>query len=672
MSEKIATEPSERRVRPPLFHMSGTSRVWILNLGLAAAAALVFQLWVRPIEPLGAPIRISWWGMAMVCYLGEILVVHLQFKRDAYSFTLAEISLVIGLYFARPSDMIIGVVVGAFFAVVVHRRQSPLKSIFNIAHFTLEACLAILVFFSLISHSTMNGPAGWAITLLATFTSMFVSIWMVAFAISLSEGRMRIDTVPQSVLYGSTVMLTNTSLALIATEILWTNPPSALLLGVPVGLLFVSYRAYIGQREKRESIELLYESSRSVQRQQSAEQAIITLLNQAREMFRAETAQITLFADDEKNMAYRTSVGPGERLDVMQSVELNPKEGVWARVTAEGQAILIPRPIDNDRLRVHFASRGIYKDAMVAPLFGGGGVLGTMLVGDRLGEVSTFDEEDLKLFETLANHASVSIENARLVDRLKESLAHLTEMNRLKDDFVAAVSHELRTPLTSIQGYVKTLLRPEMANFDHSEQVSFLQAVDRQSDRLRSLIEDLLVVARLDSHEVMPMLAPVHVEQVVERVLDELRDRRMSHDLETDLPDDLPTIESDEGKIHQIVTNLVDNACKYTPDGTKVRVKAALETEGIAISVVDQGPGIPPEEHEKIFDRFYQVDQSSTRKVGGTGLGLYLCRRLADALGGRIWLERSDASGSTFCLWVPLNPPVAPKLPLEAPGRTSF
>ncbi len=99
---------------------------------------------------------------------------------------------------------------------------------------------------------------------------------------------------------------------------------------------------------------------------------------------------------------------------------------------------------------------------MVAPLFGEDEVVGTMLVGNRFGEVSTFDAEDLKLFETLANHASVSLENARLVGRLEESLAHLTEMNRVKDDFVASVSHELRTPLTSILGYAKTLLRPNV------------------------------------------------------------------------------------------------------------------------------------------------------------------------------------------------------------------
>jgi signal transduction histidine kinase len=373
-------------------------------------------------------------------------------------------------------------------------------------------------------------------------------------------------------------------------------------------------------------------------------------------MFRAEVATITLFRREDGQKALQTTLGPGDALTLMQEVELTPTEGVWARVASEEQAILIPRPIQNERLRAHFATHGIHKDAMVAPLLGEQGVVGTILVGDRLGDVSSFDLEDLKLFETLANHASVSLENAGLVDRLKESLAHLTEMNRLKDDFVAAVSHELRTPLTSIQGYVKTLLRPE-ANFDSEEQRSFLEAVDRQSDRLRNLIEDLLAVSRLESEEMSASAAVVSLPTLVDRVIDELGDRKTLHPIEIDFEQNLPVVVSDEGKIHQIVLNLVDNAFKYAPEGTPVTVRARREGEGVSLSVIDRGEGVPAGAQERIFDRFYQVDQSSTRRVGGTGLGLYISRRLGEAIGGRVWLETSGDEGSVFSLWVPLSPP---------------
>ncbi len=647
--------------------ITGSTRVWAFNACLGLGAAALYFFLVGKMEPIAiAPIKFPMWGVAILFFLGETLVVHLQFRRDAYTYSLAEIALVLALFFAAPSDLVIGQFIGSFIALAVGRRQSLIKAVFNVSHYCFEAGVAAILFHWLIDSSAPTGPMGWLVVVVCTTMVASVGTAMVAIAISLSGGNLKIRTVLQGLGYGYVVMLTNTSLALLAVEILWRDPAASWLLAVPTGLLFVSYRAYIGQREKREGIELLYESSRTVQRSHSSEQAVLTLLKQAREMFRAETAQLTLFSEEEEQVGLRTVVGPGDHVAIMEHVEMNPKEGVWARVASEGQAVLIPRPIQNDRLRVDFAARNVFKDAMVAPLFGREGVIGTVLVGDRLGEVSTFDSEDLKLFETLANHATVSLENARLVDRLRDSLAHLTEMNRLKDDFVAAVSHELRTPLTSIQGYVKTLLRPEMRDFDHDQQVSFLEAVDRQSERLRMLIEDLLVVARLDADEIAPMWTPVHIDQVIERVLVELRDRKVSHDLVTELASGLPTIDSDEGKIHQIITNLVDNACKYTPDGTQVEVRCEQEGEGVTVTVADQGEGIPSVEHEKIFDRFYQVDQSSTRKVGGTGLGLYLCRRLAESLGGRIWLEKSDSTGSTFSLWVPKLPP-APKI-ATAPG----
>jgi len=378
-------------------------------------------------------------------------------------------------------------------------------------------------------------------------------------------------------------------------------------------------------------------------------------------MFRADVASITLFAEREPHAAERTRLCRDDAVGVTERITLDPREGVWARVAADGSAILLQRPID-DRVRPHFAERGVHKDAMVAPLFGDRGVIGTFVVGDRIGDASTFSGEDLKLFETLTNHASIALQNARLVDRLKESLAHLTETNRLKDDFVAAVSHELRTPLTSIQGYVKTLLRPG-TTFTPEQQREFLEAVDRQGDRLRHLIEDLLVVSQLEAKELTPLISTIDVAQLIERVVAELRHRTAGRELDFDVPRGFPQVISDEGKIHQIVSNFVDNACKYSPPGSPVCIRARREGEGVTISVVDSGAGIPAGDQDKVFDRFYQVDQTSTREKGGTGLGLYICRHLAQAIGGRVWLGRSDTSGSEFSLWLPLE------LPHGAPGH---
>lgn len=655
---KVGAITEERGRRPSLNRLPGAVRVWTLNV-LLAGAAFTAAMNVRHLAGLDSPVVIDWWMVALAFYLGEIMVVHLQFKRDAYSFSLEEIALVLGLFFAAPADLLLGQLVGTTIAVVIHRRQSPMKGFFNIALKSLEASVAGAIFYTFITRGDALLLEGWGITFLATAAAMSMSILMVAVAISLSEGRLRLETMQAGFTYGSMVALTNTSLALVAAQIIWREPHATWLLLVPTGLLFLSYRAYLEQREKHESLEFLYESTRSVQDSLEADQAILVLLRQAREMFRAEAAQVTLFSEDDETLAYRTYLGPGDAERVMEEVDLHPHEGVWARVAAEGQAILLSRPIGNDRLRVHFAARGIYKDAMVAPLFGKEGVIGTIVVGDRLGDVSTFDSEDLKLFETLANHASVSLENARLIGRLRESLAHLTEMNRLKDDFVAAVSHELRTPLTSIQGYIKTLLRPDMDRLGDTEKRTFLESIDRASERLRGLIEDLLVVARLEAKEIEPNVSRIQLRSVADHVLVELRGKLVGREVTVDFSEDIGSVESDPGKVHQILSNLVENAAKYSPPETPIEVRAGREGAGVTISVRDQGPGIAPEEQDRVFERFYQVDQSTTRKVGGTGLGLYLCRRLAQSLGGRVWIESSGPHGSVFSLWLPSSHPMS-------------
>jgi signal transduction histidine kinase len=353
--------------------------------------------------------------------------------------------------------------------------------------------------------------------------------------------------------------------------------------------------------------------------------------------------------------------GPGEDIGTVKYQ--HPAQGVWARVASEGSAVLVARPIASEPIRLHFAEQGM-RDAMVAPLYGDDKISGTMCVGNRLGDVSTFDQEDLKLFETLANHASVSLQNARLVARLEESLAHLTEMNRLKDDFVASVSHELRTPLTSIQGYVKTLLRQDVS-FDSEQQRSFLETIERQGTRLHRLIEDLLVVARIEEQQVAPDLEVVDVAELGGRVVEELRSRASSWNIELQIDPSLPTVKTDEGKVHQVLSNLVDNALKYSEPGSTVRIVGAVDGEGVTISVHDEGQGVPQELQDRVFDRFYQVDQSSTRRVGGAGLGLYICRRLVEAIGGRVWLERSSAEGSVFAIWVPLRPVLPALNPAE-------
>lgn len=438
------------------------------------------------------------------------------------------------------------------------------------------------------------------------------------------------------------------------------------LLAIPMITVYKSATTSLRNINLADSLRSLYESTRMAYGSVRFEDSLRALLSQARDMFHAEQASIVLLGEDETQDAMETTLS-GETYRFMQRAKLDPLEGVWARVVSEGEGILIEHPMTNRKLERYFSAQGV-RDAMVAPLHGTDTVIGFIQVSNRRSELSTFTEEEMKLFETLANHAGVSLENARLVEKLEESLAHLTEMNRLKDDFVASVSHELRTPLTSIRGYVRTLLRPDV-EFSNEDQKSFLETIDRQSTRLHRLIEDLLAVSRIESEADPALLSDVDVSRLVKHVIDEIRSRVDPAQLTVELQDDLPLIQTDEGKLHQVLSNLVENAVKYGGKDKPIRISAKTEGEGVTISVTDKGPGVPPELQDKIFERFYQVDQSATRSVGGAGLGLYICRRMAEAIGGRVWLEGSSAEGSTFSAWVPTKPPVQVTAPPAMHGE---
>ena len=404
--------------------MDGAGRVWLLNAFTVTAATVLYFTVLRQVPELSSPIDIPWWSLAIFFAGAEIFVVHLQIRRDAHSFSLSEMPLVIGLFFVSPTALVLAQLAGSLIALTIHRRQSPIKLIFNLSHFCLESSLAAIIFISVAGPLTNPiGIAGWMATFLATFVTTIVGVFMIFLAISLSEGRPQVKNLPQAMGLGLVVGGANTSLALIGVFILWKAPAALWLLLLPTATLFLAYQAYTSQREKHNSLEFLYETARILQSSPQVETGMLALLTRARTMFQAETAEIMLFPSNNNDATLRTSLGADDSIEVLQPVDLNPADGMWTRVTSKKEALLLGRNDRNESLADYLAERGI-RDAMVAPLHGETRVIGTMLVGNRLGDVSTFDLEDIKLFETLANQASVSLEKGRL----EQSLAQLTAL----------------------------------------------------------------------------------------------------------------------------------------------------------------------------------------------------------------------------------------------------
>jgi signal transduction histidine kinase len=244
-----------------------------------------------------------------------------------------------------------------------------------------------------------------------------------------------------------------------------------------------------------------------------------------------------------------------------------------------------------------------------------------------------------------------------LLAREHESVAELQALNQKKDDFVAATSHELRTPLTSILGYVKTLKRPELAG-DEDTRTEFLDAVEHQTQRLVRLITNLLAAAHVEEDAGELTLAPFDFSALVHEILP--RFTTGSHRVRLSIPPSLPAVISDRGKVEDVLTNLLDNALKFSPAASPVEIGADTEGVFLVFWVKDRGVGIDPSQYESIFDRFHQLDQSSTRHFGGVGLGLHLARELVQVLGGRIDVQSEPGHGATFTVRVPIGPTVAP------------
>ena len=226
-------------------------------------------------------------------------------------------------------------------------------------------------------------------------------------------------------------------------------------------------------------------------------------------------------------------------------------------------------------------------------------------------------------------------------------------LEEIKAEFVATVSHELRTPLAAIYGSAQTIRRTDI-ELDPEIQDQLLGVIASESDRLGTIVNDLLIAGRLDAGQM-----PVHDRELRSGRAGGRRRRGGSHaspravELELRTPKEVLNVVADPGQLRQVLVNLLDNAIKYSPEGGVVAVSVTNGDSAIRFSIEDSGLGIPASEHRRIFEKFYRLDPDMTRGIGGTGLGLYICRELVRRMDGKIWVESKLDQGSTFVVELP-------------------
>ncbi len=215
------------------------------------------------------------------------------------------------------------------------------------------------------------------------------------------------------------------------------------------------------------------------------------------------------------------------------------------------------------------------------------------------------------------------------------------------------MSHELRTPLAAIYGAAQTVRRTDV-NITDEIRDQLLGVIASESDRLGGIVSDLLVAGRLDADQLPIAVEAVDPVALASSVVEAARTHLPeSVDLQLSVPDAVASVVADPGQLHQVLVNLVDNAIKYSPQGGPVSLSIANGDGRIRFAVADAGLGIPASEHRRIFEKFYRLDPGMTRGIGGTGLGLYICRELVRRMDGKIWVESSFGKGSTFVVELP-------------------
>jgi signal transduction histidine kinase len=373
----------------------------------------------------------------------------------------------------------------------------------------------------------------------------------------------------------------------------------------------------------------------------------------AAELTRTESASILLLDKNTGELYFLTVTGDEE--DEVKRVKVPLEGSIAGWIFTHNEPLIIHDPQKDPRhyQAVQKKTGFLIHSLMGAPLNFGGETIGVIEVINRSAK-EAFTEQDLQTLMALAAQAAIAIQNAELLSKLKRAYDELAEMDQVKSDFVAIASHELRTPLNVILGYA-TFLKDDLGG-DASQQ---LEIVLRSAMRLRSLIDDMVNLRHLDTGEAREQLEleEFALPQLIADVMQEFSGMAEAKRLRVGVsqPDQPVKIVADRQKIYLVLANLFSNAIKFTGAGGRVQVAIQVHNSEVRVSVRDTGIGIPADKLTRVFDRFYQVEDSLTRHYGGMGLGLSIAKGMVELHGGRIWAESVENMGSSFTFALPLK-----------------
>ncbi len=635
---------------------------WLLAAAMAAAAVLMALPGILQ-RPDAAMPGLAWLILLPLFALAEVVVIHLPTQRNAHGHTLRELPAVLGLIFLPTQQYVTAYVLGAALALVFAARMRGVKLAFNSSMFALEAALGALTYHAILQGGDPLSVTGWAAAILAVLVTDLMSAAAITAAISLTEGAFDGEVLHETLLSGSFAAFVNTCVALLVATLVLVRPSALPLLGVVVVLLAFAYRVYVSLARGHAQTRLLYRFVDRTSSATSSEEVMTVVLIETAALMHAERAYLVQVAgpEDVRCLTVRDGALHADSLTLPGGVS-----GDWWWPALEGAAVRHHRPRARRGEAAHVEGgttlMSAPRDGLAARLGGAGPVQHLLVVCDRSFEKETFGAEDQQVFEALVAHAGVALERARSVSDL-EALASKLEVARdealaaseAKSLFLANMSHEIRTPLTTVLASVEILHDTDL----DALQRTLLERMLRCGGALKELVETILDFSRIEAGQVELAVTTFDLHALVAEVADVYGSRagRSGNRFRCDVTPNVPrTVLGDRGRLRQVLTNLLDNALKFTHEGQiGLMVSGSATAAGTVEFVVsDTGIGIAPGDQAKIFGVFSQVDASATRNYEGTGLGLAICLQLTELMNGAITVDSEEDRGSTFTVRLPM------------------
>jgi len=467
--------------------------------------------------------------------------------------------------------------------------------------------------------------------------------------------------VPQNLSFVQPLQVRGEAIGQLAVAGLSTVSPEAVALteniAEQVGIHVENLRLFELNEKRARELETVAVVSTTASTTLDPDELLQSVVDLAKERFNLYHAHIYLADESWSTLLLAAGAGEIGRQMVMtgHAIQMNTKKSIVARATHERAAVIV-----NDvRTEADFRTNPYLPDTrseMAVPMISGGKVIGVFDV--QADVVGHFSQDDANIYTTLALQVAVALQNARLYQEQSATVAQLRELDRLKSSFLANMSHELRTPLNSILGFSDVMLE-ELDGPLTDNMKNDLGLIYKNGQHLLHLINDVLDMAKIESGKMNLNIEKFNLQEVIEEVTSITSTLASEKNLALFIaPDSDHEVEvsADKIRLRQVMINLVNNAIKFTEKG-KISIHVAREENNVLISVKDTGIGIPIEHLESVFQEFTQVDTSTTRKVGGTGLGLPISRRLIDMHGGKLWVESTgvNGEGSIFYVFLPIE-----------------